>query len=533
MNVDLAITGGRVVDGTGGPAYQGNVGVCNDRIGYAGPPCALNARRTIDAEGMVVCPGFIDMHTHSDLMALAEPDCLAKMMQGVTTEVIGQDGLSYAPVTDESLAFFCASLRGLNGDPDGLAWDWRSTAEYLAQFDHRTAINIAMLAPHGNVRAAVLGMENRTPTRNELEQMQEVLDQAMSEGAFGLSTGLTYSPCGYADKAELVALCQVVAAHGGYFAPHMRNYGAEMEAAVEEVIEICTEAELPLHLTHFHSSFDTGRGKAEHYLARIERARRDGLEVTLDAYPYLAASTFMAGLLPNWTHDGGPERLLARLAGPETRETIRQEFEVTGSDGMQGVPAPWDSIIVTGIGTNGDEDVIGLSLQAISDRRGKPPFDCFVDLLAESDLAASCLLFIGHEENLQRFMQDPSFMAGSDGLLVGNRPHPRAWGTFSRYLARYVRELSILTLEDCVRKLTSLPAARLGLVDRGTVAKGNVADLVVFDPESVQDTATYENPKSHPEGIPYVIVNGQLVKDNGGPTNARPGRALKRNSRSK
>jgi N-acyl-D-amino-acid deacylase len=450
------------------------------------------------------------------------------MMQGVTTEVIGQDGLSYAPLTDETLAIFRTTFRGLNGDPEGLAWEWRSTSEYLDRFDGRTAINIAMLAPHGNVRAAVLGMENRRPTRSELEQMQQVLNQAMSEGAFGLSTGLTYSPCGYADMEELVALCQVVAAHGGYFAPHMRSYGAGMEAAVEEVVEVCTRAKLPLHLTHFHSSFDTGRGKAEHYLARIERARRDGLEVTLDAYPYLAASTFMAGLLPNWTHAGGSERLLSRLADPETRETIRQEFEVTGSDGMHGVPAPWDSIIVTGLGSVRGEDVIGLSVEAISDRRRKPPFECFVDLLVESDLAASCLLFIGHEENLQTFMQDPSFMAGSDGLLIGNRPHPRAWGTFSRYLARYVRELGILTLEDCVRKMTSLPARRLGLAGRGIVAEGYVADLVVFDPDTVQDTATYDNPKRYPEGVPFVIVNGQLVKDNGEPTDIRPGRALKR-----
>ena len=531
MNVDLAITGGRIVDGTGSPAYAADVGIRGNRICHVGTADELNARRTIGAEGMVVCPGFIDMHSHSDLMALAEPGCLAKMMQGVTTEVIGQDGLSYAPVTDESLAFFRTTLRGLNGDPEGLAWDWRSTNEYLDQFDRRSAINIAMLAPHGNIRAAVLGMEDRTPTRSELDRMKQVLDQAMSEGAFGLSTGLTYSPCSYAGVEELVGLCQVVAAHGGYFAPHMRNYGAQMEAAVEEVIEICTRAELPLHLTHFHSSFDTGRGKADNYVARIERARQEGLEVTLDAYPYLAASTFMAGLLPNWSHAGGPERLLARLADPETCGAIRHELEVTGSDGMQGVPAPWDSIILTGLGSDDAEDLIGLSLQDISDRRGKPPFDCFIDLLVESDLAASCLLFIGHEENLQRFMQDPWFMAGSDGLLVGNRPHPRAWGTFSRYLARYVREFGILALEDCVRKMTSLPAARLGLVDRGTVAEGNVADLVVFDPDTVQDTATYDHPRSHPEGIPFVIVNGQVVKDNGEPTGARPGRALKFESR--
>jgi len=528
MNVDLAIMGGRIVDGTGSPAYLGDVGILDDRICHVGPAGELNAHRTINAEGMVICPGFIDMHSHSDLMALANPDCLAKMMQGVTTEVIGQDGLSYAPLTEETLAFFRTTFRGLNGDPEGLAWDWRSTREYLDRFDRQTAINIAMLAPHGNIRAAVLGTEKRMPTRAELDQMKQILEQAMSEGAFGLSTGLTYSPCSYADVDELVELCEVVAARGGYFAPHMRSYGAEMEAAVEEVAEICTAARLPLHLTHFHASFDTGRGKADDYLTRIERARHEGLDVTLDAYPYLAAATFMAGLLPNWAHAGGPDRLLARLADPETRRTIRQELEVTGCDGMQGIPVPWESIVVTSLGNDCDEELIGLSLQAISDQWKRPPFDCFVELLIESDLAASCLLFIGHEGNLQRFMQDPSFMAGSDGLLVGNRPHPRAWGTFSRYLARYVRELSILTIEDCVRKMTSLPAARLGLVDRGAVAEGYAADLVVFDPDTVQDTATYANPRSYPKGIPFVIVNGQVVKDNGKPTGARPGRALKR-----
>jgi len=528
MNVDLAITGGRIVDGTGSPSYWGDVGIQGDRICYVGTAGELNARRTIDAEGLVVCPGFIDMHTHSDLMALAEPDCLAKMMQGVTTEVIGQDGLSYAPLTDDTLGFFRTTLRGLNGDPEGLSWDWRSTAEYLDQFDCRTAINIAMLAPQGNIRAAGLGLENRPPTQSELDRMKRLLDQAMSEGAFGLSTGLTYSPCSYADMEELVELCRVVAQHGGYFAPHMRSYGAGMEEALEEVIEICTRAELPLHLTHFHSSFDTGRGKADYYLARIERARREGLEVTLDAYPYLAASTFMAGLLPNWTHAGGADKLRERLADPEMLGTIRQEMEVTGSDGMQGVPAPWDSIVVTGLGSEHDEQWIGLSLQAISEQLGKSPFDCFVDLLVQNDLAASCLMFIGHEENLQTFMQDPAFMAGSDGLLIGRRPHPRAWGTFSRYLARYVRELGILTLEECVRKMTSLPAGRLGLADRGTIGQGKMADLAIFDPDTVQDTATYDHPKSHPQGIPFVIVNGQVVKDNGQPTDARPGRALKR-----
>jgi N-acyl-D-amino-acid deacylase len=528
MNVDLAVVGGRILDGTGKPRYRGEVGVRGSRIAFAGPGGDLTARRAIDADGMVVCPGFIDMHTHSDLVPLAEPGCMAKVMQGVTTEVIGQDGLSYAPLTDQTLAFFRTTLRGLNGDPDGLAWDWRSTAEYLAQFDRRVAVNIAMLAPHGNIRAAVVGLENRAATRSELDRMQRLLDQCMAQGAFGLSTGLTYPPCSFAGIEELVELCRVVARHGGYFAPHLRNYGARMGEAVEEAIEICVRAELPLHLTHFHASFDTGKGMADYYLERIDRARRGGLEVTLDAYPYLAASTFMAGLLPSWAHAGGPEQLLQRLTDSETREKIRQQMEATGSDGMQGLPAPWESIVVTDTGDEESQHLAGLALQEISRRLGKPPFDCFVDLLVRSNVAASCLLFIGHEENLRKFMQDRQFMAGSDGILVGHRPHPRAWGTFARYLGEYVRESAVLVLEECVRKMTSLPAARLGLVDRGAIRPGMAADLVIFDPDTVEDTATYETPKRHPEGIPYVIVNGQVVKDNGQPTGALPGRALKR-----
>lgn len=527
MNVDVAITGGRILDGTGSPARWGDVAVRDGRICSVGPEGGWKARRTIDAGGMVVCPGFIDVHTHSDLVPLAEPRCEAKVMQGVTTEVIGQDGLSYAPLTDETLPFFRTAFAALNGDPPGLDWDWRSVDEYLDRFDGRTAVNMAMLAPHGNIRAAVLGLEDRAPTPGELDKMKRLLDRAMREGAFGLSTALTYAPCSFAGEEELVELCRVVARHGGYFAPHLRNYGTEMDAAVEEVIGVSRRAGVPLHLTHFQASFPSGKGKAGHYLQRIGRARREGLEVTLDAYPYVASSTFLAGLLPGWAHVGGPQRVLERLADPESRRKIRHEMEVTGSDGLQKVPAPWETIVVGDAGDGRSADLAGLNFREISQRLGKPPFDCFADLLLQSNLAVSCLMFVGHEDNLRAFVQDPELMAGSDGLLVGRRPHPRAWGTFARYLARYVRELGVLTLEECVRKMTSLPARRLGLDDRGVIEPGKIADLVVFDPDSVEDTATYENPKSHPKGIPLVIVHGEVVKDAGHHTGATPGRALR------
>jgi N-acyl-D-amino-acid deacylase len=524
---DILIRNCRVVDGSGSAAWPGEIGIREGRIGFVGAKCPGAGVRTIDAGATVACPGFIDMHTHSDLMLLAEPSASAKLMQGVTTEVIGQDGLSYAPVTEKTLAQSRADFKGINGDPPGLAWDWRTVGEFLDRFDRRTAVNVAMLAPHGNLRSAVLGMDNRRATPAESDQMGRLLGQSLDEGAFGLSTGLTYAPCSFGDTEELTALCRVVARHGGFFAPHLRSYGADMEAAVEEAIAVCAAACCPLHLTHFQAPFSTGRGKAGYYLDRIGRARRDGLQVTLDAYPYLAGSTFLAGLLPGWAHAGGRTRLLERLADPETRARIRHELEVVGADGMHKVPVDWSVVVVSDAGATGDADWIGLSLEQIARRSSQAAFDCFADLILQSDLAATCVIFIGHEDNLQAFMRDPEFMASSDGILVGARPHPRAWGAFARYLARYVRELRILTLEECVRKLTGLPASRLGLEDRGLVKPGCFADLVIFDPDTVQDTATYESPKSYPLGIPYVIVNGVIVKDNGRHTGALPGRALR------
>ena len=527
MNVDLAITGGRVVDGTGSPAFTADVGVLGGKICRVGPPGSLSAGRTVDAAGHVVAPGFIDMHGHSDLVLLSDPRHSAKIMQGVTTEVIGQDGLSYAPLTEDTLPLFRRAAKGLNGDPAGLDWDWRTVEEYLDRFDRNVALNVAFLVPHGPVRAAVLGFDDRKADAHHLARMEKIVATAMEEGARGLSTGLTYAPCSYAGTEELVRLCKVVAQYGGYFAPHMRCYGKNMERAVGEMIQVAKRAEVPLHLTHFHVSFAPGKGKAGYYLELIDRGRRDGVELTLDHYPYIAASTFLSGLLPGWSHAGGPERLLERLADAPVRERIRQEMEVTGSDGLMRVPAEWDKIVLNGIDSPRGRTLIGMSVCEIARQLDKAPFDCVAELLIEARLSVSCLIFCGYEDNLQKIMQRPECMMGSDGLMVGDRPHPRAWGTFPRFLGRYVREHGVVSLEECVRKMTSLPAGRLGLDDRGTVQTGMAADLVVFDPDTVRDTATFEEPKSFPEGMPYVIVNGQVVKDAGRQTEILPGRVLR------
>jgi N-acyl-D-amino-acid deacylase len=301
-----------------------------------------------------------------------------------------------------------------------------------------------------------------------------------------------------------------------------------MEAAIEEVIDVARRSGVPLHLTHFHVSFAPGMGKAGSYLERIDEARNDGLDVTLDHYPYLAGSTFLAGLLPGWAHAGGTHELIQRLADAPTREKIRREMEETGSDGLMHVPADWEKIVLTGLPSGQHSELIGLNVSEIARRLGQPPMDCVAELLIEENLAVSCLIFCGHEENVRRVMRYPHCMMGTDGLLVGDRPHPRAWGTFPRFLGTYVRELGLLSLEECIRKMTSLAARRLGLSDRGTVKPGMAADLVVFDPDTVADTATYEHPRSFPTGMPYVIVNGELVKDDDQPTGRLPGRALRK-----
>ena len=528
MNLDLVILNALVIDGTGRPGFHGSVGIRGDRIEYVGVGDDLVARRTIDAAGRVVCPGFIDMHGHSDLMLLAEPHHAAKVMQGVTTEVIGQDGLSYAPVTDATLDLFRSIGRGLNGDPAGLAWDWRSVGEYLDRFDRSVAVNVAYLVPHGPVRAAELGMEDRAPTPDEMSRMKGLVEEAMGQGAFGLSTGLTYAPCCYSDTDELVELAKVVARCEGYLSVHMRCYGARMEAAIEEMIDVAHRSGAPLHLTHFHVSFAPGKEKAAAYIERIDEARRDGVDVTMDHYPYLAGSTFLAGLLPGWAHAGGTDELIRRLTDAATREKIRRDMEETGSDGLMHVRTDWEKIVITGLPSGERRELIGSSVAEISRRLGKPPMDCVAELLVEENLSVSCLIFCGHEENVRRVMRHPHCMMGTDGLLVGDRPHPRAWGTFPRFLATYVRDLGLLALEECIRKMTSLAARRLGLSDRGAVQPGMAADLVIFDPDTVADTATYEHPKSFPTGMPYVIVNGELVKDDDQPTGRLPGRALRK-----
>ncbi|SFO52334.1 N-acyl-D-amino-acid deacylase [Pseudonocardia ammonioxydans] len=520
------LRGGTVVDGTGGPRYTADVLVDGDRIAAIGDGAGSSPDRVVDVRGMVVAPGFVDMHAHSDLRVLTEPAHLAKISQGVTTELLGQDGLSYAPVDDDVLAVLRRKIAGWNGDPGADLFTWRSVAGYLDRLDAGIAGNAAYLVPHGTVRALVCGWDDRPAGPEEIARMADVVRTGMAEGAVGLSAGLTYTPGMYADGGELVELCRAVGELGGFFAPHHRSYGAGALDAYAEMIDVADRAGCALHLSHATLNFGPNRGRAGELITMLDAAIARGTDVTLDTYPYLPGATTLSAILPSWSQSGGHEATLARLRDPDTLARIREDLEVHGSDGCHGVVAEWDTIEISGV-TN--PELAGHVGRTIAEIAGPhDPFATCVDILLRDDLGTGILQHVGHEENVRAIMRHPRHTGGSDGLLTGAKPHPRAWGTFPRYLGHYCRELGLFTLEECVAHLTGRAAARLGLADRGLVRTGWAADLVVFDPDAVTDTATFAEPAQQAAGIGYVLVNGTVAIDGGDRTEALAGRALRR-----
>ncbi|MFJ4339239.1 amidohydrolase family protein [Streptomyces sp. NPDC088915] len=528
--MELVIRDAEVVDGSGGPSYRADVGVEDGRITTivreaAAAGCQRpTGRRILDAEGLVLSPGFVDMHAHSDLALLRDPDHSAKAAQGVTLEVLGQDGLSYAPVDDRTLAEVRRAITGWNGDGSGPDLDWRTVGEYLDRLDgahggRGVAVNAAYLVPQGTVRAQVVGWEDRPATEAELERMRRLVAEGLEQGAVGMSSGLTYTPGMYASDAELTELCRVVAEYGGYYCPHHRSYGAGALEAYAEMIDLAREAGCALHLAHAGMNFGVNAGRAPELLALLDGALDAGADISLDTYPYTPGCTTLAALLPSWASEGGPEAVLARLRDDATAERIRHDLEEVGSDGCHGVPVDWDTIEVSGVNGPALAEFVGRRVDGWATARR---------LLLEDRLGTTILQHVGHEENVRTIMRHRVHTGGSDGILQGLKPHPRAYGTFPEYLGRYVRELGVLSLEECVAHLTSRPAARLRLPDRGLVREGYVADLVLFDPATVAAGATYEHPRTLPTGIPHVLVGGRFVIEDGSRTDVLAGRAIRR-----
>jgi N-acyl-D-amino-acid deacylase len=511
---DLLIHNGRIMDGTGNPWYRADVGIRGERIAAIGSLGGSEALQAIDAHGQIVCPGFVDPHSHSDLYLLAHPRHEPKMLQGVTTEVLGQDGISYAPVSDAGLTHWRDYWMAVDGRPD-LEWGWRSVADFLARFDRAVSPNVAYLVPHGTVRHEVMGLADRPLTDVELRRMEELIAQGMEEGAMGLSTGLTYLPAFYSTTEELVACCQVVARYGGVYVTHLRDYGDHISGAVEEALTIGRRTGVPVHISHFN-------GRAEECLPLIDRARSEGLDVTFENYPYLAGCTLLSHFLPRWAQAGGIPGTVTRLRDTAARKRIQEEMAGTHE-------GQWQNYTICAVGTEGNQCYEGLTLSKAAEATGGEVVDFICDLIIHERLAVTVVQHHANrtEGDLRSMMKHRAHMVCTDAILLGSYPHPRGYGTYPRYLGHYVRDEGVLTLEECVRKMTSLPARRFGLGDRGVLCEGLCADVVIFDPDNVRDIATFDDPCRYPVGIETVIVNGEVVVHDGQHTGATPGRALR------
>lgn len=527
---DVVIRNGHIIDGTGSPWYAGDVAIRAGRIAAIGNLAGVPAKSTIDARGMVVAPGFIDMLGQSELTILVNPHLPSKIYQGITTEITGEGG-SIAPLTPALVKADHVTYEHYHITPD-----WHSFREYFARLRRQgLGINLASYVGATQVRRAVIGEENRPPTPAELERMKTMVREAMRDGAMGLSTSLQYAPAPYASTEELIALAAEAAKFGGIYASHIRNEGDSIDAALDEAFRIGREARIPVEIWHLKAAGKSNWGRMPEIVARIERARRSGIDVAADTYAYTAAFNSLSAAIPPWAHEGGDAKLIERLKDPATRARIRKEMETPSGDWnneWQQVTGP-EAFIVGAVQNPKLVPLEGKTIAQIAKLWGKDPIDTIFDLLIEDQAFTSVAFYVMSEPDVLLALRQPwvslcndSQGTAPDGLLGQEHPHPRAYGAFPHVLRKYVREDKALSLEDAIRKFTALPAGRMRLSDRGVLKTGMWADVVVFDPESVRDRATFDNPNQLAEGMRFVLVNGVPVIAEGKMTNALPGKVL-------
>jgi N-acyl-D-amino-acid deacylase len=529
---DLLISGGRVVDGTGAPWFLADVCVTGERITTIRPQDTAPARRRIDATGLVISPGFIDMLGQSEYWVLRDSRVASKIMQGITTELTGEASFTSVGHTNARRLHPFAAMFDAEKVPG-----FDNLAGYLRVLDRQPAtINLGTFVSAGGVRDSVIGRADRAATSAELEEMQAQVAEAMAAGAFGVSTSLQYVPDRFARTDELIALARVAGRFGGTYITHQRSEGDGIDASLDEVFRIAREAGVPATIHHLKTAYKQNWGRMAAVLQRIERARGDGLDIAADQYPYIAGSNPLDASLPVWVREGGRAAMVKRLTDPATRAKIEAEIlqpsttwenQFLGSGGAAG-------ILVSSVGRADLKKYQGRTLDDISSAEQKDPLDVLMDLIAQDDTTGSGIMFFMNEDDMRLGLKHPLVMLGTDsgGMAPDSPPptagvHPRAWGSAARILGKYVRDEKLLSLEDAVRKMTSLPAQRMRIWDRGVIRPGTFADLVIFDPATVRDRATFEQPKQYAEGVRYVAVNGQLVVDDGQITAARPGRALR------
>ena len=524
--LDVLVQNGTVVDGSGAPGYRADVAIDGDRIAEVGVLEGARAETVIDASGCVVTPGFVDMHSHTDFTLPINPTADSLVHQGITTAVMGQCGASPAPLLEDTRQQVIATLEREDAP---MPWDkWSTFGSYLEHLTQiGTSINVAPLVGQGMVRMAVMGFVADPPSEEQMTRMQNEVIQALEGGAIGVSTGLIYAPGCYASTEELIAFTQPAGERNGFYFSHIRGESETLLVAIAEAIRIGRETGAAVQISHFKAARRANWSKAAQALELIDQARAEGLDVTADMYPYPASSTGLSSLLPNWAHEGGREATLKRLADAETRFKMVSDRQPGGTLRT----TEWDRILISGCPKNRDYE--GHTVADLAAEANKPPHDWVFDALLETEMGISMIAFTMSEENRELAMHHPAMMIGTDGSglategpLSTGLPHPRSYGTFPRVLAHYVREQGVISLEEAIRKMSGLPAQKLRWTDRGLVRKGYRADLVVLDPDTVADLATYEAPHQYPTGIPHVIVNGKLVVHNSAHTRARPGSVL-------
>lgn len=529
--LDLLIRNGRIIDGTGSPWYAGDVGIRAGRIAAIGRLDSVPARRTVDAAGMVVAPGFIDMLGQSEITMLVNPSLPSKIFQGITTEVTGEGG-SIAPLDDSIIAADRADY-----DHYQVAPDWRTLGEYFAKIERRgMGINLASYVGATQVRRMVLGDGDRQPTTAQLDSMRALVRSAMYDGAVGVSTALQYPPAPYARTDELIALAREAAALGGVYATHMRSEGSDIDAALDETIRIGREARIPVEIWHLKVAGKPNWGKMPKVVARIDSARKSGVDIAADTYAYPAWFNSMSAFIPPWAHDGGSARLIERLKDPANRRRIRREMldpKGNWDNEWQEIPGP-ASVLIGVVQNPALERYMGKTLAQVAAERHTDAIDALFDLLIEDKAFTDVAVFGMAEPDIRLALKQPwvsvdndSQGTSPDGLLGKEHPHPRAYGTFPRILRKYVREERLLTLEDAIRKFSSLPAQRMRIGDRGVLKVGMWADVVVFDPDSVRDLATFAQPNQLSVGMRWVLVNGVPVVADGQATGALPGKVVR------
>jgi N-acyl-D-amino-acid deacylase len=530
---DIIISGGRIVDGTGAPWFYADLGVVGDRITAVGDLRNRQARTRIDAAGLVVAPGFIDMLGQSEFNVLVDGRAASKILQGVTTEITGE-GSSIAPVNDRMI------LEGKPGwDHFKLVQDFRTLAGYFTRIETRSpvAINIGTFVGAGGVRDYVIGRENRRATATDLDQMKKLVAQAMEEGALGLSSSLQYVPDRFLTTDEIIELAKVARSYGGIYLTHLRSESGQIFDALDETFQIAERAGIPAEIWHLKTAYKANWGKMPEVLRRIEEGRARGLDITANQYPYTRASNNLDACLPLWIREGNSDAMLARLKDPALRERIKKEMEdpnVTGWENQWYGSGGGDGVMVSSVLNQELRKYEGMTLAQIGSAMGKDPRDALMDLVIADKGQTACIISIMNEEDVRTALRHPlvsidtdSGAKAEDGPLSESRSHPRAWGTFARILGRYVREEKLLTLEEAVRKMTSRAAARVGLQDRGILRPNMAADITVFDPATIRDISTFEDPNRYSVGVKYVLVNGHAVVSNGRITSERPGRPLR------